>query len=172
MKASDIFHKTMKGQAEMESRSRDLSMKQRRVLILVNGSNDCAELKRLSLSDNIGEILQALIDGGFIDDGASTNTAIAAQDYASEEKAQEPEADAGAADEIEAAEFMCNTLLTFANRVRVSKLIDEIRTTGDSNGLKELIKPWYQAISETPGGMYQADDLRTEVLKILDNSDI
>jgi len=67
MKASDIFHKTTKGQAEIDSRSRNLSMKHRRVLILVNGANDCNELKRLSLCDNIGEILTTLIDGGFVD---------------------------------------------------------------------------------------------------------
>ena len=47
---------------------------------------------------------------------------------------------------------MCNTLLTFANRVRVGKLIEQIRSAEDNNSLKELIKPWYQAIAETPGG--------------------
>ena len=67
---------------------------------------------------------------------------------------------------------MCNTLLTFANRVRVSKLIDEIKAADSADGLKKMVKPWYIAISETPGGMYQADDLRAEVLKMLDNSDI
>jgi len=167
MKASDIFHKTTKGQAEIDSRSRNLSMKHRRVLILVNGANDCNELKRLSLCDNIGEILTTLIDGGFVDGGAST-TAIPAQDYSSQkspESSKEPS-------DAEAAEFMCNTLLTFANRVRVGKLIEEIKVADSVGGLKEMVKPWYMAISETPGGMYQADDLRTEVLKMLSDSDI
>jgi len=165
MKASDIFHKTTKGQTEIDSRSRNLSMKDRRVLILVNGANDCTELKRLSLCDNIGEVLKTLIDGGFIDGGTSTTTAIAAQDYSDQESPQE-------STDVEAAEFMCNTLLTFANRVRVGKLIEEIKAADVPDGLKDLIKPWYMAISETPGGMYQADDLRKEVLKMLDNIDI
>jgi hypothetical protein len=61
-------------------------------------------------------------------------------------------------------------LLTFANRVRVGKLIEQIQSADDIDSLKELIKPWYQAISDTPGGMYQADDLRDEVRKLLDRA--
>jgi len=171
MKASDIFHKTAKGQTEIDSRSRDLSMKHRRVLILVNGANDCTELKQLSLCDNITEILETLIDGGFIDGGASTTTA--AHDYANRERPQKPAQEpTQEPTNTDAAEFMCNTLLTFANRVRVGKLIEEIRGASDSNNLKEMVKPWYHAIAETPGGMYQADDLRSEVLIMLGNSDI
>jgi len=165
MKASDIFHKTTRGQAEIDSRSRELSMKQRRVLILVNGANDCNELKRLSLCDDIASILKTLIEGGFIGGGTSTTTAVAAQDYSSGESPKEPTDD-------EATEFMCNTLLTFANRIRVGKLIEEIKAADGHDGLKEMIKPWYMAISETPGGMYQADDLRNEVLKMLADRDI
>ena len=140
-------------------------MKDRRVLILVNGANDCTELKRLSLCDNIGEVLKTLIDGGFIDGGTSTTTAIAAQDYSDQESPQE-------STDVEAAEFMCNTLLTFANRVRVGKLIEEIKAAESADDLKEMVKPWYMAISETPGGMYQADDLRNEVFKMLADRDI
>jgi hypothetical protein len=165
MKASDIFFFNDTATTEIYTRSRNLSMKDRRVLILVNGANDCTELKRLSLCDNIGEVLKTLIEGGFIDGGASTTTAIAAQDYSDQESQNEPA-------DVEAAEFMCNTLLTFANRVRVGKLIDEIQSADSPADLKEMVKPWYMAISETPGGMYQADDLRAEVLKMLDNVDI
>lgn len=168
MKASDIFHKTTRGQAEIDSRSGNLSMKHRRVLILVNGARDCDELKRLSLCDNIGEVLTILIDGGFVDGGASTPTAVAAHDYSSPKSqgnSKEPT-------DAQATEFMCNTLLTFANRVRVGKLIEEIKAADSLDSLKEMVKPWYMAISETPGGMYQADDLRTEVLKMLNDSGI
>jgi len=164
VQATDIFHKTSKGQAEIGTRSGGLTMKQRRVLILVNGSNDAAELARLSLCDDVAEILQALAENGYIDSGSSTTTATMAQDYADTEKSPAPDAATG-----DAGEFMCNTLLTFANRVRVSKLIEEIKAAPDPASLEELIKPWYRAISETPGGMYQADDLRNEVRKLIAN---
>ena len=74
MKASEIFQKTAKGQAEVENRSKALSVKQRRVLILVNGENDAAKLKELSLCENIVEILQTLIDGNFIQHEDMTNS--------------------------------------------------------------------------------------------------
>ncbi len=161
MQTKDIFHKTTKGQTEIETRSGGLTMKQRRVLILVNGANDSAELTRLSLCDDVADILQILAENGFIGDGSSmTTTAIRVQDYSATEKpASSTSSDAG--------EFMCNTLLTFANRLRVGKLIEEIKASQDLESLDELIKPWYHAISETPGGMYQADDLRDELRKMI-----
>lgn len=69
MKADDIFHKTAKGKSEIENKSNALTLKQRRVLILVNGQNDAATLKEFSLCENAVEILQVLIDLGFINDG-------------------------------------------------------------------------------------------------------
>ncbi len=158
MKASEIFHKTATGQTEVETRSNALSMKERRVLILVNGENNAATLQQLSLCENIVEILEVLLDGGFI-----------AQDSATAPQTDfEPEVDkTESAFEVSAREFMCNTLLTFANRVRVAKLIDEINGVDNIDALKDMVKPWYHAISETPGGMYQADDLRQEVQKMI-----
>lgn len=83
MKADDLFRKTIRGQDEIETRSNGLSMRHRRVLILVNGSNSLAELERISLCDNTAEILESLIAQGFIESGANTNasTTVAAQDY-------------------------------------------------------------------------------------------
>ncbi len=80
---SDIYHKTTKGQSEIESRAHGLSMQRRRVLILVNGSNDTAELKRLSLCENVVEILEMLSAGDFIDTSSSPTNAVTAQDYGS-----------------------------------------------------------------------------------------
>ena len=75
MKADDIFHKTAKGQSEIENKSSALTLKQRRVLILVNGQNDAVTLKEFSLCENVLEILEMLIDKGFINDGESTGSA-------------------------------------------------------------------------------------------------
>ena len=162
MKASEIFHKTAKGQSEVDARTNALSMKERRVLILVNGENNAAKLKELSLCENIVEILQTLVSGGFIQQQGGADTAAPA---ASTEPLEKKPATA----EVGASEFMCNTLLTFANRVRVARLIEDINGAPDTESLKQLVKPWYQALSETPGGMYQADDLRNEVNKMLDD---
>jgi hypothetical protein len=84
MNPDDIFCKTARGQDEIRTRSQGLSMQQRRVLILVNGSNDVAELQRLSLYENAADILLSLVEDGFIKAGSDTSpsSATAAQDYA------------------------------------------------------------------------------------------
>ena len=74
MKASDIFHKTAKGQSEIETKSNQLTLKERRVLILVNGVNDAATLKEISLCDNIIEILENLMTQGYIDRGGNKDS--------------------------------------------------------------------------------------------------
>ena len=135
-------------------------MKERRVLILVNGENNAATLQQLSLCENIEEILQNLLRLEFIKPVADAiNTAGATREVASGETVTD--------EEVDPREFMCNTLLTFGNRVRVAQLIEQINETDDLEALKVLVKPWYQAVSETPGGMYQADDLRKDLLKML-----
>ncbi len=162
MQASEIFSKTPKGQSEIANKSNDLSLKERRVLILVNGENNTARLKQLSLCENIAEILDNLLRLGFIEQLGGAGAAP--EPAASEETA--------AAGEIGARAFMCNTLLTFANRVRVSKLVEEINAAQDVESLKNLTKPWYHAISETPGGMYQVDDLRRDLEQMIEDEEI
>jgi len=67
MKASDIYHKTSRGLSEIGTRTGTLSVKQRRVLILVNGDNDAATLKELSLCGDIVVILDTLLRLGLIE---------------------------------------------------------------------------------------------------------
>jgi hypothetical protein len=67
MKVSDIFLKTSRGLSEIGTRTSTLSVQQRRVLILVNGENDAATLKELSLCDNIVKILDTLLRLGLIE---------------------------------------------------------------------------------------------------------
>ena len=176
MKATDIFQKTSSGLSEIGNRSNALTVKQRRVLILVNGKNDTSTLRKLSLCNDIVEILDALLRRGFIDrQGGGT-----AYDYAPDTTLpQVPEAYDYAPDttlpqvpETGARELMCDTLLIFADRARVSKLIEQINAVEDIDSLKELVKPWHQAMAETPSGMYQADELRQEVLQMIQHEEI
>jgi len=48
-------------------------MEERRVLILVNGENDAAKLERLTLCDNIVDILETLLSGDFIQQQGGAN---------------------------------------------------------------------------------------------------
>jgi hypothetical protein len=191
MKASDIFQKTASGLSEIGNRGDALTAKQRRVLILVNGKNDTSTLKKLSLCNNIAEILDTLLRQGFIDrQGGGTAYDYApdttlpqvpeAYDYAPDTTLpQVPEAYDYAPDttlpqvpEAGARELMCSTLMIFSNRDSVGELIEQINAVEDIDSLKELIRPWHQAMTETPSGTCQADELRQEVLQMIQDEEI
>jgi hypothetical protein len=155
MKHVDTYDKTVNGKNEVTDNAAGLSMMERRVLILVNGENEVEKLAKLSLCDDIDATLDRLLELGLIQVAETTLVEIAPQ--AAPEKA-------AAADDVTvtARDLMCNTLQTFGNKVKIAGLHQTI---------SEINKPWYQALSETPGGMYQADDLRKEVLELLQRED-
>lgn len=69
-----IFGKTPKGSAELAVRSGDLSLAQRRLLILVDGIRDAAELASI-VPSGFDEALRFLVDGGYVElTGYSTRT--------------------------------------------------------------------------------------------------
>lgn len=163
MKASATYHKTAKGQEEIATRAHQLSMKERRVLILVNGENSVATLAKLSLCDDVDAILGRLLADGFI---ASPDVAAADPTETDIDVTERDVTES--TPETGARELMCNTLLTFGNRVRVGDLIRQITDSENIDALRALVDSWYAALAETPGGMYQADDLKKEVLALID----
>jgi hypothetical protein len=64
--AGEIFEKTAKGRSEMEINSKALSMRERRVLILVNGERSASLIKEQSMFNNVIEILERLEQLGYI----------------------------------------------------------------------------------------------------------
>ena len=176
MNPSDIYHKTPKGQAEIATKTDALNMKERRVLILVNGENSVDTLARLALCDDVEAILERLLDGKFITspnaacvDTTETEIDVTEQDVTERDVTERDVAESAPA--ANARELMCNTLLTFGNRVRVGGLIKRIGESDGSDALRALVDPWYEALTETPGGMYQADDLKQEVLSLIDSEE-
>jgi hypothetical protein len=169
MKHVDIYDKTDNGKKEITDSAAGLSMMERRVLILVNGENAVEKLAKLSLCDDIDTTIDRLLELGLIRVAGTTVVEIA----------PEVAPEAAAADDVTvtqvtvtevtvtARDLMCNTLQTFGNKIKIAELHSSIAETSDLDALKSLVKPWYQALSETPGGMYQADDLRKEVLDLL-----
>ena len=153
MEPNEIFSKTAQGQAEIDTAERSLSMQERRLLILVNGDKDAATLGKLSLCENSLEILDKLLEQGLIErvEAAPPQQPNGADDSAGDD------------DVIGARDFLCNTLMSYGNRVRVKKLVEEIMAAEDAQALEDLVAPWYQAVSDTPAGMYQADKLRDQV---------
>lgn len=157
MEPNEIFSKTAQGQAEIKSSERSLSMPERRLLILVNGEKDAATLGKQSLCEDSMEILEKLLQQELIErvEAAPPKRQNGADDSADDDG------------EVGARDFLCNTLMSYGNRVRVKKLVEEIRAAEDAQTLEDLVGPWYQAVSETPAGMYQADKLREQVREMI-----
>ena len=166
MNSNDMHDKTPTGQKEVNENAAGLSMMERRVLILINGENDVEKLAKLSLCDDIEAVIDRLLELEMVE---VTEPTIIQAEAANDTPASDNETDVHT---VSAREFMCNTLNTFGNHVRVAPLHKQIAETTELEALRQLLKPWYQSISETPGGMYQADDLRKEVLEMLHREEV
>jgi hypothetical protein len=156
MNAEAIYAKTEKGKGEVGNRSDALSMEARRVLILVNGQTPIAEIQRKALVEDIEAMLQQLESGGY----------IRSVEEAEDLTIRDPELTINIA---EAREFMANTLLTFGDQLQVMDLIEQIRNVQDANALRDRVAPWYQALSDTPDGVHQADHLKEDLLRMLES---
>ena len=161
-----MYDKTSNGQQEVSANSAGLSMMERRVLILVNGEHDVDRLAKLSMCEDIDGVVNRLVELEFIETADPTQVEVENAASTTDEITQIE------AQTITAREFMCNTLQTFGNKMRIAKLNNQIAECTDLDSLKQLVQPWYEAISDTPGGMYQADDLRKEVLELLHNEEL
>lgn len=166
MNTNDMYDKTSTGQKEVNENTGGLSMMERRVLILINGEKDVEALAKLSLCDDIEAVVDRLLELEMVE---VTETTLIEIEAANDVTGSNDKTDVHT---VSAREFMCNTLNTFGNQVRVAPLHKQIAETTNLENLKQLIKPWYQSISETPGGMYQADDLRKEVLDMMDRESV
>lgn len=161
-----MYDKTSNGQQEVSANAAGLSMMERRVLILVNGQHDSDRLAKLSMCDDIDGVVNRLVELEFIETAEPNQVEVENIAPATDDVTQ-VEAQA-----ITAREFMCNTLQTFGNQMRIAKLYNQISDCTDLVSLKHLVKPWYESISDTPGGMYQADDLRKDLLELLHDEEL
>jgi len=65
--SKSLFKKTQSGRSEIETNQFELTQHQRRILILVNGNNDGAALKKMSLCEDIDAILEFLLGKALIE---------------------------------------------------------------------------------------------------------
>ncbi len=70
-----VFSKTAKGAAELASRGGELSLAQRRLLILVDGVRDAGEIEAM-VPAGFEEALQVLADGGFIEPAGQSERCV------------------------------------------------------------------------------------------------
>jgi hypothetical protein len=166
MRSNLIFQKTQTGRSEIEANQFELTQHQRRILILVNGKKDSAALSKMSLCKDADEILEFPLSKSLVEFVKSTQAEAAVPPEKSQSAVAQSQENAE--DQIGAREFLCNTLRTYGNRVRVSKLVQEINAVENVDNLKQLVNPWYREISDSPSGMYDADNLKKRALQMLE----
>ena len=165
MTSNLIFQKTQAGRSEIEANQFELTQHQRRILILVNGKKDSAALSKMSLCKDTDDILEFLHSKSLVELFETTQTEAAAISEISQPPVAQPQETAE--EQIGAREFLCNTLRTYGNQVRIAKLLQEISATESVDNLKPLVNVWYREISESPSGMYDADNLKKRALQML-----
>ena len=136
MTSNLIFQKTQAGRSEIEANQLELTQHQRRILILVNGKKDSAALSKMSLCKDADEILEFLLSKSLVELVETTQTEVAAVPPEKSQPAVE-QSQENAEGQIGAREFLCNTLRTYGNQVRITKLVKEINAVESVDSLKQ-----------------------------------
>ncbi|WP_300331515.1 hypothetical protein [Accumulibacter sp.] len=167
-----ICGKTPKGVEEIERRTQRLSVRARRVLILIDGKRDLAALAELVPGDTLPEICQQLLDEGYIAPvhsplSAGPETAPEAEEMPA--AASRPPLSAIEQQRLNMARnFMTNTLATFVGHA-ASSLINHVEAAHDLAHLRTLAKPWREAIGLSADGRKQLADLASRLAVIDEN---
>ena len=69
MRSGTVFYKTERGEREIQQRRGELSLRDRRILMLINGARTLEEIEQLARTarvENASSILDALVSAGFI----------------------------------------------------------------------------------------------------------
>lgn len=168
MRPHTVFYKTAKGQEELAQRRGELSLRDRRVLMLVNGERNLAEIGQLAAIarvDDYADILGNLSTGGYVQyEGGPKAPSAPSPAPTQSAGGVAPTSESGLS---ETQEFMLTTLQAFTNRFRVSKLVDDISNVDSDAELRNYLEPWYDAIAESPEGIFRADELRAKLLEKL-----
>jgi len=167
-----IFAKTEKGQAELTQKSGELTPRQRRVLIMVDGKRDVAELRDMLQSDDLQHTLGLLEESGFIEVSGVHNESGATE---APPAGALPAVDAfrplpvppNAKDMELARNFIQNTLKTFCGPFAHLHIVEAAFAATDHEQLRQQFGPWYHAIMQTRDGKRRAEELRTLLLRVI-----
>lgn len=147
--------KTAKGIEEIEKRTVGLPLKERRVLIMVDGARDRAGIAALFPQEDVGAILAKLRQEGFIS------------------QPEPPAAAAGVVPPVDEAQrfhmaqnFMINSTNHFLGPSGPS-LIAKLRVCRDMDALRALYGDWRSAIVTGGAGGKQLPDLEGRLTALL-----
>ena len=169
---SKIFIKTQKGIDEIEKRASDMSLRVRRILILVDGKRTAEDIHELALSDDLNQTLGLLEKNGYIEPIRHPETAAAASGIdgggTPKEFTFRKIPDTPDPKEMEMARhFILNTLYTFCGQWAHLSIVKAASAANTHEELRKSFLPWYNAIIETGEGRRRAEELSSSLLKVI-----
>ena len=168
---SKIFIKTQKGIGEIEKRTSDMSLRVRRVLILVDGKCSVEDIRALALADDLNQTLAQLEKAGYIEpikqpESGSLITEIDGGlpgNFTFRELPSTPDPK-----DLEMAKhFILNTLYTFCGQWAHLSIVTAASAATTHEELRKSFIPWYNAIIETSDGRRRAGELSSSLLKVI-----
>jgi hypothetical protein len=168
---SNIFVKTQKGIEEIEKRASDMSLRVRRILILVDGKRSVEDIRALALADDLNQTLAQLEKAGYIEpikqpDSGSLITRIDGglpENFTFRALPATPDPK-----DLEMAKhFILNTLYTFCGQWAHLSIVTAASAATTHEELRKCFIPWYNAIVETGEGKRRAGELSSSLLKVI-----
>jgi len=166
-----VFSKTPKGVEEMETRAGGLTPRVRRVLIMIDGKRTVEDIRAMALADDLSHTLGQLEEAGYIQ--------LATSDQL---QAAQLQPDGGLAGvtafrdvpeltnpkELDMAKnFIINSLKTFCGPMTHLTIVEQAFAAKTHEELREQFGPWFNAIVETRDGRRRAEELRSQLLKVI-----
>lgn len=168
---SKVFVKTQKGVEEIGKRTSEMSLRVRRILIMVDGNRSVDALRELALADDLDQTLGLLEESAYIEpirQPEAAAPASKADESAPREFTFRKIPDTPDSKEIEMAKhFILNTLYTFCGQWAHLSIVKAASAANTHEELRKSFMPWYNAIIETGEGRRRVEELSASLLKVI-----
>lgn len=169
---SAVFIKTLKGQEEITAKTGGLTPRIRRVLIFVDGKRTVDELREMLQSSDLQNTLGILEEAGFIELASiaddTGNTQPIPEEGLPSITSFRPAPDPVNRKELEMARnFIQNSLKTFCGPYAYLEIVEAAFAAKTHEEIRLQFGPWYHAIVQTTQGQRRAEELRSQLLKVM-----
>jgi len=167
-----IFAKTQKGHDEITSKSGGLTPRERRVLIFVDGKRTVDDLRGMLQADDLQHTLGMLEEEAFIEIAGLKEAGGTPQPVPAEPlppiSAFRPIPNPPNAKELDMARnYIMNSLKTFCGPFAHLEIVEAAFSAKSHEELRWQFDPWFHAIVQTTQGKRRAEELRSQLLKVI-----
>lgn len=163
-----IYAKTPKGQQELEQRGPGLSLRARRLLILLDGKRDRGEVATLVADSEFDRTLALLVEQGYAEARGGQAAAAAPPVKPPPVAARETPLESEDPRRVEMARnFMLNSLMAFYGPHEKLSLKTSIQQSRRQDELRGLYDDWLNSITATRAGKMRAEELQGRLRAVL-----